>query len=107
MHVQHDVDLTACLDDDTSRRKDEPNIIHDVKVATLGTTELLSGHWRRRCLLLVMPGGADLPYCRDLNGVGNEHISGARLGVPSVTNEPDATFGTLICRSDRQVTTAV
>lgn len=25
-------------------------------------------------VLLVMPGGADLPYCRDLNGLGCKNI---------------------------------
>ena len=29
---------------------------------------------RRRCRLLVMPGGRDLPYCSALNGAGNERI---------------------------------
>jgi glutamine amidotransferase-like uncharacterized protein len=27
--------------------------------------------------MLVMPGGADLPYCRQLNGPGNDLIRGA------------------------------
>lgn len=47
-----------------------------LQVATLNTTDLLAGGWRRRCLLLVMPGGADLPYCCHLNGTGNALISG-------------------------------
>ena len=47
-----------------------------VQVATLSTAELLRGAWRQRCLLLVMPGGADLPYCRHLNGAGNRLIAG-------------------------------
>lgn len=47
-----------------------------LKVATLSTADLLAGGWRRRCLLLVMPGGADLPYCRHLNGAGNQLING-------------------------------
>jgi len=39
------------------------------------------------CALFVMPGGADLPYCRTLNGEGNRRISryvnagGAYLGL--------------------------
>ena len=55
-----------------------------MKVKLLGTADLLAGSWRRRCLLLVMPGGADLPYCRYLNGAGNDIISGGTLVVPSV-----------------------
>lgn len=30
--------------------------------------------WTATCALLVMPGGADLPYCRTLNGEGNRKI---------------------------------
>ncbi|KAL4423157.1 hypothetical protein ABPG77_007810 [Micractinium sp. CCAP 211/92] len=51
-----------------------------VKVATLDTAQLLAGGWQQGCLLLVMPGGADLPYCKHLNGRGNEllreHVEG-------------------------------
>ena len=42
--------------------------------------------WLRTCALLVMPGGADLGYCRTLNGRGNRRIEqfvrtgGAYLG---------------------------
>ncbi|OAX84688.1 biotin-[acetyl-CoA-carboxylase] ligase [Emergomyces africanus] len=42
--------------------------------------------WTSSCALLVMPGGADLPYCRTLNGEGNRRIKqfvqrgGAYLG---------------------------
>ncbi|BDA44508.1 probable biotin-protein ligase at N-terminal half [Coccomyxa sp. Obi] len=42
-----------------------------VQVAHLGPEELLAGVWQDGCLMLVMPGGADLPYCRQLNGRGN------------------------------------
>ncbi|KAF2006838.1 biotin apo-protein ligase-like protein [Amniculicola lignicola CBS 123094] len=31
--------------------------------------------WTATCALLVMPGGADLEYCRTLNGDGNRRIS--------------------------------
>ncbi|KAL9118267.1 MAG: hypothetical protein Q9187_005191 [Circinaria calcarea] len=31
--------------------------------------------WTASCALLVMPGGADLGYCRTLNGEGNRRIS--------------------------------
>ncbi|EFR05115.1 biotin-protein ligase [Nannizzia gypsea CBS 118893] len=30
--------------------------------------------WTASCALFVMPGGADLPYCRTLNGEGNRRI---------------------------------
>ena len=38
--------------------------------------ELLAGGWHNNSLALVMPGGADLPYCRKLNGKGNCIIRG-------------------------------
>ena len=43
--------------------------------------------WTASCALLVIPGGADLPYCRTLNGEGNRRIcqyverGGAYLGL--------------------------
>lgn len=45
------------------------------------------GEWTRKALLFVMPGGADIPYCRKLNGQANRHIDsfvrqgGAYLGI--------------------------
>ncbi|KAK9808667.1 hypothetical protein WJX72_001584 [[Myrmecia] bisecta] len=47
-----------------------------VQVSTLSTVALLSGDWVEECAVLVMPGGADLPYCRHLNGKGNALIRG-------------------------------
>ncbi|GAO16648.1 uncharacterized protein UV8b_00789 [Ustilaginoidea virens] len=47
---------------------------------------ILNEPWPPTCALLVMPGGADLGYCRALNGPGNRRISdfvrhgGAYLG---------------------------
>lgn len=47
---------------------------------------ILNEPWTASCALFVMPGGADLPYCRTLNGHGNRRISqyvrrgGAYLG---------------------------
>ena len=48
---------------------------------------VLNEPWMAGCALFVMPGGADLPYCRTLNGQGNRRISqyvqrgGAYLGL--------------------------
>jgi biotin--protein ligase len=47
---------------------------------------LLKEPWASTCALIVFPGGADLGYCRTLNGEGNRYISqfvrqgGAYLG---------------------------
>ncbi|CUM65518.1 uncharacterized protein PRCAT00003164001 [Priceomyces carsonii] len=45
--------------------------------AVIPVTEstLLNEPWIYKTSLLVMPGGADLPYCRILNGEGNRTIS--------------------------------
>ena len=58
---------------------------HVVKVKTLGTADLLAGSWRQSCLMLVMPGGEDLPYCRHLDGAGNDLISGGTLLTSDIT----------------------
>ena len=47
-----------------------------MQVTQIGPGELLAGGWQSSCLALVMPGGADLPYCRRLNGKGNQLIRG-------------------------------
>lgn len=44
------------------------------KIKTLSPEEVRQGRWRQDAALFVMPGGADIPYCKDLNGAGNEHI---------------------------------
>ncbi|KAH9988832.1 biotin-protein ligase [Xylariaceae sp. FL0662B] len=55
-------------------------------VIPISETALLKEPWPPTCALLVIPGGADLGYCRVLNGQGNSLISqyvrrgGAYLG---------------------------
>jgi glutamine amidotransferase-like uncharacterized protein len=44
------------------------------KVEYLGTAKLLKGEWVDDAAAIIMPGGADLPYARFLNGKGNELI---------------------------------
>lgn len=52
----------------------------------IAETALLKEPWAPTCALLVMPGGADLGYCKVLNGEGNRLIAdfvrngGAYLG---------------------------
>ena len=43
----------------------------DSQVESFAERDLLDGAWIEDCALLVVPGGADLPYCRQLNGAGN------------------------------------
>lgn len=44
-------------------------------VIPISESVLLKEPWASTCALLVIPGGADLGYCRVLNGEGNRHIS--------------------------------
>lgn len=53
-----------------------PLCVDTFQVDTLSTKDLLDGSWTQQAALLVMPGGADLPYCKHLNGRGNRIIKG-------------------------------
>ncbi|KAG6031982.1 hypothetical protein E4U41_007368, partial [Claviceps citrina] len=43
-------------------------------VIPIAESVLLREPWAPTCALLVLPGGADLGYCRVLNGEGNRRI---------------------------------
>ena len=43
-------------------------------VLTVTSDQILKEPWTSSCALLVFPGGADLGYCRTLNGEGNRRI---------------------------------
>jgi biotin--protein ligase len=55
-------------------------------VSTVSANALLKEPWTSSCALLVFPGGADVPYCKALDGEGNHRIKqyvrtgGAYLG---------------------------
>lgn len=40
----------------------------------IGSEQLLSEPWEETTALFVMPGGRDLPYCKKLNGPGNNKL---------------------------------
>ena len=44
-------------------------------VITVTGDAIIKEPWSASCAMLVFPGGADLPYCRTLNGAGNRRIS--------------------------------
>lgn len=44
-------------------------------MVTISEQALLKDPWMNKSSLLVIPGGADLPYCAALNGAGNERIT--------------------------------
>jgi biotin--protein ligase len=43
-------------------------------VVTINETSILNDPWMYKTSMLVIPGGADLPYCNVLNGEGNRKI---------------------------------
>ncbi len=67
----------------TLRRLLSPNYA----VISVSEKVIVNEPWTSSCALLVFPGGADLGYCRQLNGKGNDRISqyvrrgGAYLGL--------------------------
>lgn len=67
----------------TLRRLLAPNYA----VIPVTDTAIIKEPWTSSCALLVFPGGADLGYCRSLNGEGNRRIEqyvrrgGAYLGL--------------------------
>ncbi|MEE3003785.1 MAG: BPL-N domain-containing protein, partial [Pseudomonadota bacterium] len=44
------------------------------KIKTLDAENLITQKWQKNTALLVMPGGADIPYTKKLNGLGNKII---------------------------------
>lgn len=57
------------------------------KIKTITAKDVIQGNWRKDAALFIMPGGADIPYTKALNGKGNEqikafvHQGGAYLGI--------------------------
>ncbi|KAG2220121.1 hypothetical protein INT45_006149 [Circinella minor] len=47
---------------------------HAYDVVSVDAKTLRVEPWEETCALLVMPGGRDLPYCNDLNGVATSRI---------------------------------
>ncbi|KAF3901925.1 hypothetical protein ABW21_db0207030 [Orbilia brochopaga] len=43
-------------------------------VTSISAEAIGRGQWLSNCALLCLPGGADLGYCRALNGAGNQEI---------------------------------
>ncbi len=43
-------------------------------IKTLNAHDVIQGTWKKNAALFIMPGGADLPYVKALNGKGNQQI---------------------------------
>ncbi|KAJ5214265.1 hypothetical protein N7449_001434 [Penicillium cf. viridicatum] len=50
-------------------------LAHHYAVIPVTGDMLLKEPWMTTCAMLVMPGGADMGYCRTLNGAGNRRIT--------------------------------
>lgn len=63
------------------------NVQNKYAVKTLNTEQVKTGTWTQNAILFIMPGGADLPYVKKLNGQGNQIIKqyvkngGSFLGI--------------------------
>lgn len=44
------------------------------RVKEINALQTIGGKWRHDAAAFIMPGGADLPYCKKLNGAGNSQI---------------------------------
>lgn len=44
------------------------------KIKTINAYDLINKNWESKTALIVIPGGADIPYTKKLNGKGNEKI---------------------------------
>jgi biotin--protein ligase len=57
------------------------------KIKTIDAKDIREGSWIKRTVLFVMPGGADVPYTKKLDGLGNKQIKqyveqgGSFLGI--------------------------
>jgi len=57
------------------------------KVKTINHVQIAKGIWKNDAILFVMPGGADIPYCKYLKGSANQEIKsfveegGTYLGI--------------------------
>ncbi|KAK6411277.1 biotin holocarboxylase synthetase [Oleoguttula sp. CCFEE 5521] len=49
-------------------------LLPNYAVINVSADQILKEPWMSTCALLVMPGGADMGYCRTLNGEGNRRI---------------------------------
>ena len=54
-------------------------LIKKYAVTTINAQKVKEGVWTKNAILFVMPGGADLPYVKKLNGKGKVLLSGVHF----------------------------
>lgn len=50
------------------------NIINGYEITTIMPPQLIQDDWETKTALLIIPGGADIPYTKSLNGTANQKI---------------------------------
>ncbi len=62
-------------------------VLPDYPVEHIGSSQVINDLWEEKAAFFILPGGADIPYARELNGLGNQKIKnyvangGAFLGI--------------------------
>lgn len=65
----------------------QQTVKNSYSIQMIGSRELLESNWEKEASLFILPGGADLPYVKKLNGAGNKKIQsfveegGSFLGI--------------------------
>jgi glutamine amidotransferase-like uncharacterized protein len=62
-------------------------VLPDYPVEYIGPSQVINDLWEEKAAVFILPGGADIPYTQELNGLGNQKIKnyvangGAFLGI--------------------------
>ena len=62
-------------------------ILPNYRVQYLNPSQVICDSWEEKAAFFILPGGADIPYTKELNGRGNQKIKnyvangGAFLGI--------------------------
>lgn len=63
------------------------NVLPDYPIEYIGPLQVINDFWEEKAAFFILPGGADIPYTKELNGLGNQKIKsyvangGAFLGI--------------------------
>lgn len=86
IYIYHDKGVSEeCLQHTLHYFKKQAGSKYQIK--TINAEEIKQNQWPKHTALLVIPGGADIPYMQKLNGLGNQNIKtyvengGTYLGI--------------------------
>lgn len=63
------------------------SVLPDHPIEYIGPLQVINDFWEGKAAFFILPGGADIPYTKELNGLGNQKIKnyvangGAFLGI--------------------------